>query len=592
MRQQRSEMRRLALLGVLALSGCALGGQTPERMRMESEGPQAVVLNDASLATMERRRPQPIDTRAAATYHILVGELALRRDQPELAAHAFLAALRSEPDLDLAVRATQLALQAGDDMAALEAAEIWLRLDPNEIDAREVMLRVHLVNGRLEPALPHALTVVDGHAAGSEEGFRHLGLLLSRVPQRLGPAALELMSNVRDRRIDRSGSDLALGALALRFGDLELAEKAVADALAAAPNDHAVMLLSAGIKVRRGDVDEAMEMAERAFSSQPEMSRGELRLTFARVLLESGETEAAAKMLARALKDDEELIDARFMLGAIALQNDDRPEAQRWFETLIGTPRDQEAAMQLGQLAHQAGRLDEALAYYSGVTRGAAALDALTRRAVVLAELDRLDEARLLLHRVAEELPQAASRLLMIEVELLNSANQTDAALELLDLAISEQPDDVDLRYARALSLERSGDIPRAEEDLRVVLDADENDARALNALGYLLVLQGERLDEARDLIDRALVIEPNDPAIIDSKGWLLFKQGDVEGSLPWLQRAYAAYPDAEVAAHLGEVLWTLGRQDEARRIWNDAAKADADHPVLRETMERLAPTP
>ncbi len=592
MRQQSSEMRGLALIGVLALTGCALGLQGPERTRVEPDAPQAVKLDEAIPATAEQRRPQPIDTRSAATYHILVGELALRRERPELAAHAFLAALRSEPDdLDLAVRATQLALQAGEDTAALEAAGIWLRLDPNEIDAREVMLRVHLINGRVDEALPHALTVVDGHAAGSEEGFRHLGLLLSRVPQRLGPAALELMSDVRDRRIDRSGSDLALGSLALRFGELDLAETAVANAMAAAPNDHAVMLLSAGIKVRRGDVDEAMVLAERAFSSQSALSRGELRLTFARVLLESGETGAAATMLKLALEDDEELVDARFMLGAIALQDDDRAEAQRWFETLIGTPREQEAAMQLGQLAQQAGQLEKALAYYSGVTRGVAALDALTRRAVVLAELDRLDEARVLLQRVAEDLPQAASRLLMIEVELLNSANETDAALDLLNAAISDQPDDADLRYARALTLERTGDIPSAEEDLRVVLDADENDARALNALGYLLVLQGTRLDEARDLIDRALVIEPNDPAIIDSKGWLLFKQGDVEGSLVWLERAYAAYPDAEVAAHLGEVLWTLGRQDEARQIWQEAVEADAEHPVLRETIERLAPS-
>lgn len=591
MQRHWTAIRGLTLCSVLVLAGCAMGGRSPERTQIEPHAAPVTTPNTSVPRVDEPvRQPQPIDTHAAATYHILVGELAVRRDQPEIAARAFLAALRSVPDLELAKRATQLALQAGDDVAALEAASIWLKLDAQEGDAREVILRVHLINERVEEALPHALAVVDGHAAGPEEGFRHLGLLLARVPARLGPSALAVMEDVRDRRIDGSGSAVAYGSLALRFDELDLAEEAAREAMADHPDDQAGALLLAGIKVRRGDIDEALALAEQAFAAQPKVSRGDLRMTFARVLLEAGEPEPAAAMLETALEEDPELVDARYLLGAIAAQNEDWPTAERWFKSLLDTSREQEAAMQLGQLAQQDARFEEALTYYARVRRGPAAFDALTRRAVVLAQVDRLEEARQLLQRVRNELPQAAPQLIMVEVELLVDADDHASALELLDTSLEDAPDDPDLRYARALALERAGDLPRAEADLRHVLENDENDARALNALGYLLVVQERKLDEARDLIDRALVIEPEDPAIMDSKGWLLYKQGDPSAALPWLERAHAAYPDPEVAAHLGEVLWVLGRQNEAQQIWDAALVTDASHPVLTQTLERLVP--
>ena len=582
----------LALCGALALGGCATGARAPERTHIEPDLAPVTTPTDAvPLAdTSPARQPQPIDRQAAATYHILVGELAVRRNQTEVAARAFLAALRSVPDLDLAMRATQLALQAGDDVAALEAANIWLQLDPNDGDAREVILRVHLINDRVDEALPQALAVVDGHAAGAEEGFRHLGLLLARVPARLGPSALALMERVRDRRIDRAGSALAYGGLALRFDALDVAEKAAREAIAENPDDPAGTLLLAGIKVRRGDIDPALALAEQAFRSQPRVTRGDLRMSFARILLEAGDVEPTAGLLETAIKDDPDLVDARYMLGAIAMQNEEWPAAERWFKSLIGTTRQQEALMQLGQLAQQDGRYEEALGYYSGIDRGPAAFDALTRSAVVMAHLGRLDDARQLLQRVRDELPQAEQQLIMIEVELLVDAGDHSAAQQLLTDAVEASPDDADLRYARALTYERAGDIRSAEADLRHVLEQNQNDARALNALGYMLVLEGNNLDEARDLIDRALVIEPEDPAIMDSKGWLLFKQGDPAAALPWLQRAYTAFPDPEVAAHLGEVLWVLGRQNEAHQIWNAALVSDAAHPVLTQTLQRLVP--
>lgn len=587
-----SPFRGVPAVLALLLAGCANLGGAPERTRYE---PPAVApppeITTQPLA--QPGEPQPINQTAEATYHVLVGELALRRDQPDVAARAFLAALRSVPDLELAVRATQLALQAGDDTVALEAAELWLEMEPNAMDAREVVLRVHLLNDRLDAALPQALAVVDGHAAGTDEGFRSLGLLLARVPADMADSALELLQSVIDRRTDRAGGALALGSLALRFDQMALAESAANDAITQSPDDPSARFLMAGIKLRQGDEDEAIAMAEGAIAAEGDTrQRAELELAFAKVLLESGSVTPAKKLLLSALDNDSEVYEAHYLLGRIALREEDLSEATGRFQTLLDTPLQPAASLQLGRIAELRGHDNEALAFYSAVTRGPLAIEAANRRALVLIRMDRHAEALDLMQRLREELPGVNKRMLLLEVELLVTQQRLQDAIDLLGDALEQQPLDTDLRYARAIAFEQSGDLVLAEQDLRLILEQDAAEARTLNALGYLLVVQGVRLDEARPMIEQALALEPDDPAIMDTKGWLLFKEGDLEGALDWLQRAHTEYPDPEVAAHLGEVLWTLGRTDDALQIWRDAQAVDDQHPVLRETLQRLNAEP
>jgi tetratricopeptide (TPR) repeat protein len=585
-----------ALLLLTLISGCAsLSGQA-ERTATPAAQTPAPSPSEAPAATTEATAPtpppppRPIDTAAEAQYQILVGELALRRDQPGVAARAFVTALRSNPDLELAQRATQLALRANDETLALEAAELWLRLDPSAVDAREVLLRVNLLRGRETEAARQARFIVEGHAAGVGDGFRHLALLLSRVPSADAPRALALMRPLVAEHDDDAGAHHALSMLSLRFNRLDEAEVAAAAAQARAPEDGSHALLRAGIWIRQDLIPDALALVDTTLRSMPAEERAELRLGVARVLLEAEANEEAKAQLEQVLADDPASHDAAMILGVMALNAGESDRARSLLTPLLRGPRQQEAALQLGRLAETEQRWEEALALYATVTRGGAALDAVVRRAWVLGKLDQLDDARALLQQVRDDYPQIAPRLYLAEGDLLTANGASALAVETYSIGLAEHPEDADLLYGRSLALERLGRIAEAETDLRAILSRQADDARALNALGYMLLVHTPRLDEAAPLIDQALALAPEDAAILDSKGWLLFKQGQVAEAVDWLQRAYERYPDPEVGAHLGEALWALGRKDEARAIWDAAREADPEHPVLLDTLDRLLP--
>jgi tetratricopeptide (TPR) repeat protein len=585
-----------ALLLLTLLSGCAsTAGQaertaTPAAREAVAEPEAEALPADTVVAPTPLPSPRPIDTTAEAQYQILVGELALRRDQPGVAARAFVTALRSNPDLELAQRATQLALRANDEMLALEAADIWLRLDPTAVDPREVILRVNLLRGREDEAARQARFIVEGHAAGVGDGFRHLALLLSRVPASGADAALQLMRALVERHDRDAGAHHALSMLSLRFDRLEEAEAAAEAARARAPADGSHALLLAGIWVRQDRIPEALELVESALAGVSTEERAELRLGFARVLLEAEASDAAKAQLEQVLAEDPNSADAAMILGVMALNAREAETARRYLTPLLRGPRQQEAALQLGRLAETEERWEEALALYATVTRGGAALDAVVRRAWVLGKLDQLDDAQALLRQVRDDYPQIAQRLYLAEGDLLTANRAPERAVETYSEGLAEYPDDPDLLYGRSLALERLGRIDEAEQDLRAILARNAEDARALNALGYMLLVHTARLDEAAPLIDQALALAPEDAAILDSKGWLLFKQGAFAEAVTWLQRAHERFPDPEVAAHLGEALWQLGREDEAREVWEAAREVDPEHPVLRDTLDRLLP--
>jgi tetratricopeptide (TPR) repeat protein len=206
----------------------------------------------------------------------------------------------------------------------------------------------------------------------------------------------------------------------------------------------------------------------------------------------------------------------------------------------------------------------------------------------MLARLKRIDKARAELENLRRQFPPLASRFDAIEGEILLGAGEPAKALAIFDTALVNHPEDPDLLFGRSLVHDKLGHTELAETDLRQLLVLNKDDARALNALGYLLTLNTTRLEEARELLTRALALDPEDGAIIDSMGWLQFRLGNLEEARRLLQKAYAIAPDAEVAAHLGEVLWNLGEKDQARSVWQAAQKEAPDHEVLRDTVNRL----
>jgi len=201
---------------------------------------------------------------------------------------------------------------------------------------------------------------------------------------------------------------------------------------------------------------------------------------------------------------------------------------------------------------------------------------------------ERFDEAHALVLSVSEGRPELEIMLVAVEVDALMSTNQLERADALLSATLEIYADNVDLLFARALLSDRQGNLARAEEDLRRIIALEPQNATALNQLGYTLADRTDRHEEALALLERAIAADPEDPAIIDSLAWAQYKLGRYEEALANLERAFAVFPDAEVAAHLGEVLWMMGRQDDANRVWNEALRERPDSAILLNTIERL----
>lgn len=542
-------------------------------------------------ATAAQAATEPLPSlrspQAQAQFHVLAGEMAAGRQMPEMAAQEFLRALEFTADADLAARATAMALAAKREDLAMTAARKWLAADSSSLEAREVLARLNLRTGNNTEALAQCEAIIAGHPGGEADGYRHVALLLSQDKE-TSAAALNLLRQLVAQKPQLAAAQRALALLAFRFDDAALTEKSAREALRLQPGDREATLLLVGALVKKGDVAAADAAFENLVRDQKKPS--DLRMGYAKLLIDADQRPQAKVQLGLVLKAEPSNPDAHFALALLLLDERKLDEAEGHLTGLLdNAERRHDAAYYLGRLAELRKQPETALGWYERVQAGNQTFDAYLRRARLLAELRRVPEARELLGTLREQFPPLANRLFAAEGELLSQQGSYNEALQVYDGALANSPDDAELLYARSLLHERMGRVDLAEVDLRRLIALDATDSRALNALGYMLTVHSTRYDEAAKLIAKASELSPNDPAVLDSLGWVLFKQGKAREALPHLVRAHEQFQDAEVAAHLGEVLWALGEKERARAVWDAALRKDPEHKVLRETLQRYS---
>lgn len=526
-----------------------------------------------------------------AQFHIMLGEMAANRGEAGVAASELLAALRTVPDPALAARATSLAISAGNGGLLELAARRWLEIEPNNMDPREVILQMGLQRGDADEAFEQADAIVNGHGGGRSDGFRHVAVLMAQHPGK-SDTAISVIKRLVEQYPAEPGAYYASALLALRYNQLDAAEVAARETVRLKADSRDNTLLLIGVLVKQGKLDESDATLD-ALAKRNKKESADLRLAYAKLLLESSQRARARGQLERILKDSPKNTDALYALAVFNANDGQYDVARKQFQSLTqNLDRGSDAHFQLGRIAERQKDWNTALSEYEAVSGGPQALDAAVRRAAVLAQLGRTGEARATLAQMRQQFPPLAPRLRLAEGEILLEAGKPDEALAAYNDALTATPNDADLLYGRSLVHDRRGDAAASEADLRAIIASKPDDARALNALGYLLTVNGkaERLPEAKQLIDQALKLEPDDSAIIDSMGWVQYKLGRNEDARGYLQKAYAQTPDPEIAAHLGEVLWVLGQRDEARAVWLRALEAAPGHQAVLETMKRLAP--
>ena len=521
-------------------------------------------------------------------FHLLSGEIAGQRGQFALAVEHYMEALRLAPDPAVAERTARIAVFARDDQRALEAAKIWVELEPDNLEARQVTAALLVRSGQTEAALAHfekILAATGGSRAAERKGFMLIVALLSKEQDK--QAAMAVMDKLVAKRQDNPSALYAYSHLALLVGELDKAAVNIEKTLALQPDWIDAHLLQANILIRQGRNAEALQKLAETSAEYPDDIR--VRLYYARKLIDEKQYAKAQAQFEEVLERQPDHVDALYALGLLGLQLKQLDEAQRRFEHLLKTgKRQDEANYYLGELFEIKKQADKAIRYYREVKKPPQYVDARIRIASLLAASGRLEEARSTLHRTRAPTLEVQLRLYLAEGELLQQAGEDEQAFELYTQALEQMPGNSRLLYARALVAEQLDRLDIALQDLELILKNEPDNIEALNALGYTLVDKTGRIEEGMGYIKKALAAKPDDPAIMDSMGWALYRMGKYDEALVYLRRAYARFPDPEIASHLGEVLWVSGDQDGARKIWDAALQQTPKHKLLRSVMRRF----
>ena len=527
----------------------------------------------------------PADDSERALEPLLAGEFALQAGKLDEAAKSYLDAARSANDATLAERATRIALLAKDDKRAAEALTLWRKLGGDALaqSAAEATLALRRGDERKARRQLNALLAAD-QDSGWQQAVGVLGIG-ARDPEQAARVLGQMLDD--DAIPARLPAWLAFGGLAQKLDQDALAERIVDEVVRRFPGEPRVALLRASQLREAGRHDEARKVLA---ALDPAMLQvPELRLAVAAEYDELGDHAAAAATLARGPQDEQ-----TYALRASLLARDEnKTDLTSLYEELRrdASRPDPQRRLLLGQIAEFLDRFEEALDWYRGVPGGEQRWPARLRTANVLHELKRDTEAYQTLHDLQADAaaPEDARRDgYILEAELRNKDKNDAGELDAYARGLAAFPDDPDILYARALGWERRDNIARAEADFRKILVTDPDSTAALNALGYTLADRTTRYQEALELIDRARAAEPDNAAIIDSYGWVLYRLGRKEEALAELRRAFSLQKDPEIAAHVGEVLWDLGKKDEARKYLEEARKLDPENRALMRALQKI----
>ncbi len=519
---------------------------------------------------------------AESVYPLLVAEFAIRRQDYQTALDNYLEQSSILEDSGIASHTTHLAQFMQKDAQSLRAAQLWLEQEPDNLEAHNTAATLLARSRRPVQALPHMSFVA---RSGKQANFP---LLLQGFDQIAATDQSQLVQGLNELALEFPEDPALLLTLALVNTEFKQYEQALGrlDSLfKVEPYQHQALLLEARI-LTQTEAKKPFARIKRTLKTNPEDSR--LRLEFAR-LLTNIDIDAAREqfeVLSLQSPDDADLL---LSLALINREIGDNVVAVTYLEQILATgKRTDEAHYYLGRIAEEEKQLQQALANYMQIGDSRQYLAANQRIGQILVSEGQLEDSHSWFVQQRQRVPSRSEQLFGIEAEVLSSEGALQASLEVLNAGIDAYPDSASLRYARSMLGQQQSDIAMMEADLRAILARDPNNATALNALGYTLADQTDRLDEAHSLISRALELDPAEPAILDSMGWVLFRKGEIDQSIDYLTRAYAAFPDPEVAAHLGEVLWMNGDTEKARQIWQGALLKAPNHSVLQETLLRL----
>ncbi|SOB76502.1 Tetratricopeptide repeat-containing protein [Marinobacter sp. LV10R510-11A] len=517
-------------------------------------------------------------------YLLLSAEIAAQRGRYDVTLVNYLRAAQQSRDKKVIERAMHIAQSLNGDNAQKQLAELWLEVDPDNLQALRVSAIQAVKRNELEAALRYMENILD---QGEDADFDSLAAMAGNLPPVQQQELLALYEEMASRHPDTPELEYSIALLLKITGNPEAALNRLEPLLAAKPNFQPAIILRGDLLYQTDRVIEALEhlmVNTRRFPANRQMGT-----LYGRMLISENELQAAQDEFSRLAERYPDNPGIRLSHALVALENGELDLAKEELTQLTEQGHHtSEASYYLGRIEDQAGNTEQAIEYYQSVEQGAYYFPSLARASSLLTAEGKLNEALENIRSMRSANPKQAEQFWLLEVNLLLDQSLRQEALESASSALKEFPNNLQLLYARAMLFDALEQPSKAEADLKQIFENDPENAVALNALGYILTTQPGRLNEARGYIEQALALDPENPAILDSMGWVLLQEGQIEPALDHLSRAWAAYPDPEVAAHYGEALWMSGAEEQAQIIWKEGLDQDEDHAVLRETIERL----
>lgn len=577
-------------LAIIALStslvwSCATVQQTTDTGRETSatqadpQSPEEPKVEQLVKAKPLPSREFPIET----FYSLLVAEMAGSRGRYDIELGNYIQEAHRTRDPGVAARATRIARYISAHQATLNAAQLWLELEPDNPEALYIAATELAQSGQLQDAFKHSEKLLE---LGSTPIFQNIAVRASQATDTQRESLLGQFNRLLGEHPENTQLLVGKGFLLQQQGKAQNALVEVEKALLLEANNIAAAVLKAQLMYELDRPEEALGQLLSVLQKNPQNRR--LRLQYARILarVDLEKAQEQFQLLVRQSPDDSELL---LSLALVANELGNTSLARESLTRLLdmGEQRDS-AHYYLGEIESREDNSDAALKHYQQVEKGPDYLPALSRALDILVARGDLAKARQQMRDVRSRFADDTAQFYLLEAQILARHQNLDLADALLTEALTLHPSHTELLYSRAMVNEQRDMIQLTERDLRTIIRYQPNNAAALNALGYTLADRTDRYEEAYELINQALNISPDDPSIIDSMGWVQYRLGNHEEALLRLREAMKAFPDHEIAAHLGEVLWVTGETEEARSVWFRGLELNPDSGIIQRVIQRL----
>jgi tetratricopeptide (TPR) repeat protein len=584
---QLDMMKFLTQYSILALvcllAACA---STPQETVSDLPAPTGKANLEQIVETPKLDLPN-VELTGPLLYEFLLGDIAMQRNQPELAAQDYLDLAKKTRDPRVARRAAQLAYEAHQYDTAVEAFKLWQELEPSSPLAKQMLLSLLLSGDKLQEARPSLDAVLQADPSNAGRTFTGIYPLIARSPDKA--ATLEWMIEATRPYPEVAEGHLTVAQAALAAGKKELALKEARRAVTLKPDWDVAAVFEAELYLS-SEPPKGLELLKNFLNAHPDNK--DLRLYYARALLNQKQFAPAREEFQRLLRDKPDSPDLAFGIALISMQMGEYERAEQEMQQALRKGGKEESTVHyyLAQLNEARQNDAAALEHYHQVKDGEYTYAARLREVGLLDKTGKLDDARKVLHTAVPKNDQQRLQLILIDAQLLREDKKYETSYQVLAQGLEKFPDQPDILYQTAMAADKLNKTELFEQLIRKLMKVSPDNAHAYNALGYSLLDRNVRIPEAMKLVEKAYQLAPDDAAIIDSVGWGEYLMGNLDKSVEFLNRAFASNPDPEIAAHLGEVLWKKGDKEGARKVWQESAKANPDNEALKAVMKRFIP--